>query len=151
MLQQTAAFIAARKEKNKREKEKEQAQLAKQALAASTNQPGAVVPITRRINGKTPVSKLTLSVLAKQRKTANTQASKKKPAGKGRKALMTLDETFKKMLEDRSNLSRNAFCSRAYSAGKSIAKRSGKNEEEQIEFAKEQHAKASKLWVDTCI
>ena len=64
---------------------------------------------------------------------------------------MTLEEVFKKMVDERSTLSRNAFCSRAYSAGKAVDKRSGKNEQEQIAFAKEQHAKASKLWADTCI
>jgi hypothetical protein len=150
VAQQTAAFIAERKKKNKREKEKAQAKLAQQALAASANQPGAAIPITRRITGKTNVSKLALSVLAKQRKAANIQASKKRPAAKGSKNPMTLEEVFKKMVDERSTLSRNAFCSRAYSAGKTIAKRSGKNEQEQIAFAKEQHAKASKLWADTC-
>ena len=59
---------------------------------------------------------------------------------------MTLAESLKKMIADRLQLSRNAFCSRAYTAGRAEAKRSGKSKADQAAFARTQHQKAGELW-----
>ena len=134
IAEQTAAFIEARKEENKKKKQKELDKKMKEAqkAAAATTQPKR-----RRIVGKSPAT-LLAEPMGTSQKVLKRPGARKQP--------MTLAETFKKMIADRLQLSRNAFCSRAYTAGKAEAKRSGKAMPGQNAFARAQHKKAGELW-----
>ena len=57
-----------------------------------------------------------------------------------------MEEVFAKLEGLRASLSRNAFCSRAYSAGVRLAKQKGKSVEDCKAFGRKQLAKASKLY-----
>ena len=78
--------------------------------------------------------------------SSSSPSVSKKPASKRGKQGATLEEVFAKLEGLRASLSRNAFCSRAYSAGVRLAKQKGKSVEDCKAFGRKQLAKASKLY-----